>query len=79
MGDQHGLAVGDTLAVDQAGEVIPDRGGEFGLGIEQRQHAGIGRQAGGETLEVGGLHALGGGLGLQARQAAVEGRIGTGD
>ncbi|GAE53076.1 UDP-N-acetylmuramyl tripeptide synthase [Xanthomonas arboricola pv. pruni str. MAFF 311562] len=79
VGGQHGLAVGDALTVDQAGEVVPDRGGEFGLGIEQRQHAGIGRQAGGEALEVGGRHALGGGLGLQAGQAAVEGRIGAGD
>lgn len=78
MGDQHGLAIGDALAVDQAGQVVPDGRGEFGLRIQQRQDAGIGRQPGGEALKAGSVHALGSGLRLQASQAAIEGRIGAG-
>src|SRR5690606_25192661 len=38
---QHLPAVGDTLLVDQAGEVVPDRRLELGLRIQQPQHRGV--------------------------------------
>ncbi|MCW0438969.1 hypothetical protein NB723_003933 [Xanthomonas sacchari] len=78
MRGEHGATIVDALAVDQAGQVVPDRRGELGLGVEQRQHARVRLQTGGEAVE--------GRLGdtrlrrsrAQAGHAAGEGRIGRG-
>ena len=69
---QHRPAIGHALLVHQAGQVVPDRGGELGLGVEQRQHAAVRLQVGGQPRELGRIDAARGGLRLQRRQAALE-------
>ncbi|MCW0450422.1 hypothetical protein NB706_003256 [Xanthomonas sacchari] len=75
---EHGAAVVDALAVDQAGQVVPDRRGELGLGVEQRQHARVRLQTGGEAVEGRLGDTRPGRGGAQAGHAAGEGRIGRG-
>ncbi|VZR20255.1 Uncharacterised protein [Escherichia coli] len=72
---QQGAAIIDALAVDQRGQVIPDRRGEFRLCVQQSEHARVRRESGGDLVETVGADALGCGGGLQARQAAAEHRI----
>ncbi|GAB1459348.1 hypothetical protein MASR2M50_11220 [Thauera sp.] len=76
---QHRAPVGDTLLVHQRGEVVPDRGDEFGLGVEEADH----RHVGGERSRVGvegvAAHPLGRGLAAQLGEAGRErGLVGGG-
>ena len=73
---QHGLAVGDTLRIDQTGQVIPDGGGELRLRIEQFQHLRIGYQAICQASEVASLDTGRRRRREQRLQAGVEGRSG---
>ena len=59
MGVEHGAAIGHALRIHQRGEVVPDRRGEFGLGIEQGQHAQVRGDLGEQRVEAFGGHALG--------------------
>ena len=72
---QHRAAIVHALLVDQPGQVIPDRGGELGLGVEQGQHAVVRPQVGGQAREAGRIDAARGGLRLHRRQAALEGGV----
>ena len=65
----------DALAIDQRGQVVPDRCGEFRLRIEQAEHAGVRGEAGGDSVESVDADALGCGAGLDTRQAATESGI----
>ncbi|MCW0425722.1 hypothetical protein NB713_003665 [Xanthomonas sacchari] len=78
MRGEHGATIVDALAVDQAGQVVPDRRGELGLCVEQRQHARIRLQAGGEAVEgrLGDARLRRGRA--QTGHATGEGRIGRG-
>ena len=49
----HRLAIGDALGVDQRRQVVPDRRGELGLTVQQRQHAHVRHHAGHEAIERG--------------------------
>ena len=57
MGREHGLAIADALFIDQCGQVVPDRRGEFGLCVEQRQHAQVGGEFAGMGVEGLAGHA----------------------
>ncbi|KAG1275698.1 hypothetical protein G6F64_014858 [Rhizopus arrhizus] len=72
---QHRAAIIHARALDPRGQGGPARRGEFGLRIEQAEHARVGREAGGDLGEAVGTDALAGGRGLQAGQAAAERRV----
>ena len=73
----HGAAVGHAFVVHQRREVVPDRGAELGLVVEQFEHLHVGRKAGGEALVGRPRHAARRGTGFQFGQAGGEaGRVG---
>ncbi len=71
---EHRLAIADPLLVHQTGQVVPQRGGELRLRVEQVEHAEVGLQAAGEALITVGGNALRLGLLLQAGEAGREAR-----
>src|SRR5690606_6334659 len=60
-------AVGHAFVVHQAGQVVPDRGGELGLRVEQVEHAAVGRDP--RHVVVEGLAGDAAGDGLRAQAA----------
>jgi len=75
---QQDAPIVHALAIDQRGQVVPDRRGEFRLRVEQAEHAGIGGEPGDNPIEAVGTDALAGGCRLQDGQAAAESGIAAG-
>ena len=74
-----GAAVCHALVIDQHGQVVPHRHGEFGLAVEQHQHRGVGRQAVGVLRVGGGRDAAERRRGPEFVEAAAEfGRVDVG-
>ena len=69
---ENGAAVRDAIVVHQDVEVIPERFGELGLGIEQVHDPQIRREAGDGGVEHRARHAAALGLRPQRGEAAAE-------
>ncbi len=76
MRGQHGAAIIDAAPVHQRGQVIPDRGSELGLGIEQFKHRHVRHDRTDMGVEHLALDSGGYGLAAQVGAAGVEARIG---
>ena len=69
---EDGAAVRDALLADQEVEIVPERLGEFGLGVEQIHDPQIRRQAGDIGVEHRAADAAALGLRPQPLEAAAE-------